>query len=157
MRNQSKVAEGWWDYTTLDQEILDDAAGLQAQDLLALSRAGRRELKCERVSLSECVKRAMAALASFLFAQFGLITAIYANGNQMIVQDGPDNGIWFEGPQGRIFVNRRRIAGKPVEVTIRCTDACGLWCEKTITIDFEQDLPHRIVFRLAWKPGASSR
>ena len=28
MRNQSKVAPGWWDYTTLDREILDDAARL---------------------------------------------------------------------------------------------------------------------------------
>jgi glucosamine-6-phosphate deaminase len=40
MRNQSKVADGWWDYTTLDPEILNDAAKLTAQDLVGLSRPG---------------------------------------------------------------------------------------------------------------------
>jgi glucosamine-6-phosphate deaminase len=40
MRPISKVAPGWWDYTTLDLEILDDAARLTADDLLALSRPG---------------------------------------------------------------------------------------------------------------------
>ncbi len=36
MRNTSKVAEGWWDYTTLDTAILDDAARLTPRDLLQL-------------------------------------------------------------------------------------------------------------------------
>jgi glucosamine-6-phosphate deaminase len=36
----SKVAPEWWDYTTLDREILDDAARLSANDLLGLSRDG---------------------------------------------------------------------------------------------------------------------
>jgi glucosamine-6-phosphate deaminase len=40
MRPLSKVAPDWWDYTTLDREILDDAAGLSADDLLQLSRPG---------------------------------------------------------------------------------------------------------------------
>ncbi len=40
MRSMSKVATGWWDYTTLDREILDDAARLTADDLLKLSRPG---------------------------------------------------------------------------------------------------------------------
>lgn len=40
MRNKSKVAEGWWDYTTLDEHILEDAAKLSAQDLEQLSRQG---------------------------------------------------------------------------------------------------------------------
>jgi glucosamine-6-phosphate deaminase len=40
MRNSSKVAEGWWDYTTLDEEILNDAAKLTEKDLLQLSRPG---------------------------------------------------------------------------------------------------------------------
>ena len=40
MRPQSKVAAGWWDYTTLDRAILDDAARLEPDDLLALSRPG---------------------------------------------------------------------------------------------------------------------
>jgi glucosamine-6-phosphate deaminase len=40
MRPLSKVAPDWWDYTTLDREILDDAARLVAEDLLQLSRPG---------------------------------------------------------------------------------------------------------------------
>ena len=40
MRPISKIAPGWWDYTTLDREILDDAAKLSADDLLGLSREG---------------------------------------------------------------------------------------------------------------------
>ncbi len=40
MRPISKIAPDWWDYTTLDREILDDAARLVPDDLLALSRPG---------------------------------------------------------------------------------------------------------------------
>lgn len=36
----SKLVPGWWDYTTIDQAILDDAAKLSADDLLGLSREG---------------------------------------------------------------------------------------------------------------------
>ena len=39
---QSKVAPGWWDYTTLDADLLNAAARLTADDLLALSRPGFR-------------------------------------------------------------------------------------------------------------------
>jgi glucosamine-6-phosphate deaminase len=40
MRPLSLVASDWWDYTTLDREILDDAARLSADDLLGLARPG---------------------------------------------------------------------------------------------------------------------
>ena len=40
MRNISKVAKEWWDYTTLDEELLRDAARLSAEDLLSLARPG---------------------------------------------------------------------------------------------------------------------
>ena len=40
MRPLSKVAPDWWDYTTLDRALLDDAARLTADDLLALARPG---------------------------------------------------------------------------------------------------------------------
>jgi glucosamine-6-phosphate deaminase len=40
MRPLSKVAPEWWDYTTLDREILDDAAKLSASDLAGLQREG---------------------------------------------------------------------------------------------------------------------
>jgi glucosamine-6-phosphate deaminase len=36
----SRIAPGWWDYTTLDRELLDAAAALTADDLLQLSRPG---------------------------------------------------------------------------------------------------------------------
>ena len=36
----SKVAPEWWDYTTLDAELLADAARLTPDDLLQLSRDG---------------------------------------------------------------------------------------------------------------------
>jgi len=42
MRPISRVAPEWWDYTTLDKELLDDAAGLSADDVLGLSREGFR-------------------------------------------------------------------------------------------------------------------
>ena len=40
MRKMSKVAPGWWDYTTLDDEILNDAAKLTPKTLQGLERPG---------------------------------------------------------------------------------------------------------------------
>ena len=39
-RALSKVAPGWWDYTTLESEIIDDAAALTVEDMARLSRPG---------------------------------------------------------------------------------------------------------------------
>ena len=39
-RALSTVAPQWWDYTTLDREILDDAARLTLEDLPGLQREG---------------------------------------------------------------------------------------------------------------------
>ncbi len=39
-RKQSLLAPDWWDYTTLDDEILNDAARLTPEDMVALSRDG---------------------------------------------------------------------------------------------------------------------
>jgi len=41
-RKTSILAPQWWDYTTLDDEILNDAARLSAQDMAAMSRDGFR-------------------------------------------------------------------------------------------------------------------
>ncbi|MBN2132155.1 MAG: hypothetical protein JW741_21830 [Sedimentisphaerales bacterium] len=41
-RKKSILAPEWWDYTTLDDEILNDAAALTADDMAALSREGFR-------------------------------------------------------------------------------------------------------------------
>ncbi len=38
-RRKSMLAENWWDYTTLDEKILEDAAKLSQKDLLQLSRS----------------------------------------------------------------------------------------------------------------------
>lgn len=40
MRNISKIASDWWDYTTLDEEILNDAARLTEKDIIQLQRPG---------------------------------------------------------------------------------------------------------------------
>ena len=39
-RKKSMLAEGWWDFTTLDEKILYDAAQLTEKDLFELSRPG---------------------------------------------------------------------------------------------------------------------
>ncbi len=57
------------------------------------------------------------------------ITSTYENGNKMIVQEGPDNGIWFEGENGRIFVNRGRLTGKPIE---DLTAADNEWLDREV-------------------------
>ncbi len=36
----SKIAPGWWDYTTLDRELLDEAARLTEKDIAGLARDG---------------------------------------------------------------------------------------------------------------------
>lgn len=40
MRRISKIAKEWWDYTTLDEAILQDAAKLTADEVVQLSRPG---------------------------------------------------------------------------------------------------------------------
>lgn len=40
MRKISKLAPEWWDYTTLDKELLDEAASLNEKDLQNLERDG---------------------------------------------------------------------------------------------------------------------
>jgi predicted dehydrogenase len=39
----------------------------------------------------------------------------YASGVEMIITSRGDNGVLFEGTKGRIFVNRGKITGKPIE------------------------------------------
>jgi len=41
-RRQSSIAPGWWDYTTLPDELFEEVARLTAEDLLKLSRDGFR-------------------------------------------------------------------------------------------------------------------
>ncbi len=39
-RPLSSIAPDWWDYTTLDAAIIDEAARLSPRDLVRLSRPG---------------------------------------------------------------------------------------------------------------------
>jgi predicted dehydrogenase len=55
----------------------------------------------------------------------------FANGNQIVVQHGPDNGIWFEGEKGRIFVNRGRLTGKPIE-EINASESDKAWLDEEV-------------------------
>lgn len=48
-RRESRVAPGWWDYTTLDDELLADAAALSADQLLGLSRPGFQIITYEKL------------------------------------------------------------------------------------------------------------
>jgi predicted dehydrogenase len=43
------------------------------------------------------------------------INATYTDGVQLTIRHDLDNGILFEGTEGRIFVNRGRLTGKPAE------------------------------------------
>ncbi|MFO0914035.1 MAG: Gfo/Idh/MocA family oxidoreductase [Pirellulales bacterium] len=44
-----------------------------------------------------------------------LIRAKYADGLELEIRHDGDNGILFEGTEGRLFVNRGRVSGKPVD------------------------------------------
>ena len=43
------------------------------------------------------------------------VTCTFPGGVEMVVTSRGDNGILFEGTKGRIFVNREKITGKPIE------------------------------------------
>ncbi|MEL6104518.1 MAG: Gfo/Idh/MocA family oxidoreductase [Planctomycetota bacterium] len=42
-------------------------------------------------------------------------TVSYPGGTEMIIRNDTDNGVLITGDKGRIFVNRRKLVGKPVE------------------------------------------
>jgi predicted dehydrogenase len=44
-----------------------------------------------------------------------LVTCVFPGGVEMVIRHDTENGIMFEGTEGRFFVNRGKITGKPVE------------------------------------------
>ncbi len=59
------------------------------------------------------------------------IALTFANGNKIVVQDGPDNGVWFEGEKGKIFVNRGRLTGKIIE-EINASETDKAWLDEEV-------------------------
>jgi len=43
------------------------------------------------------------------------VPCTFASGVEMVIDSTSDNGILFEGTKGRMYVNRDKIAGKPIE------------------------------------------
>ena len=43
------------------------------------------------------------------------VTHTFACGSTMVATHGPGNGILIEGEKGRIYINRERLSGKPIE------------------------------------------
>lgn len=44
-----------------------------------------------------------------------LVTCMFPNGVEMVIRHDTDNGILFEGTEGKFFVNRGKLEGKPVD------------------------------------------
>jgi glucosamine-6-phosphate deaminase len=65
MRPESKVAQDWWDYTTLDENLLADAAGLSAEAVLKLGRPGFT-IKVYETWEEFCVAEALEYLRSWM-------------------------------------------------------------------------------------------
>ncbi len=52
----SKLVPGWWDFTTIDQAILDDAAKLTAEDMFGLSREGFKVVYYDSIEEFYCAE-----------------------------------------------------------------------------------------------------
>ncbi len=74
-RRLSAIAPNWWDYTTLDRDVIDDAARLTAADLAALSREGFRVLfydTLEELYLAEALEYVTAWRQATVDAPVGI-------------------------------------------------------------------------------------
>ncbi len=71
-RKNSMLAPQWWDYTTLDDEILNDAAKLTVEDMAGLGREGFKvvfydsPISISRELIRQSTSRAGKVLAAWL-------------------------------------------------------------------------------------------
>ena len=93
MRPISRVAPDWWDYTTLDPAILDDAARLSAEDLLGLARDGFD------VRFYDTLEEFYLAEALEYITAWRQATA--DNAGRHLRPDRPDRAIAARGPAGQ--------------------------------------------------------
>ena len=59
-RKLSAIAPDWWDYTTLDSSLIDEAARLTARDAASV-RERREEQRVDRRHLAEAVEHFLGA------------------------------------------------------------------------------------------------
>ena len=81
---------------------------IEGTGMLPLGREETLALIAGRKSPTDLQNRFNAATSFQVQLTFG-------NGNTIIVRDGPDNGLLFEGEKGRFFVNRGKLVGASVE------------------------------------------
>jgi glucosamine-6-phosphate deaminase len=116
-RKLSAIAPEWWDYTTLDSDVIEEAARLTPQDLLRLSRPGFLVVlydSIEEFYLAEALEYVEAWRQSTADAPVGIcgpigpteqlpLVARIVNALQLDVRSGHFWGMdeWFDASTGR--------------------------------------------------------
>ncbi len=117
MRKLSCVAPEWWDYTTLDADIVNDAARLTPQDLQQLSRPGFRVVMYDTIEefyLAEALEYIEAWKQSTPDNPAGDLRSHWSHraiavGGASGQRHGPE-----PRPAGRAFLGHGRVgAGRP--------------------------------------------
>ena len=96
-RKLSSIAPDWWDYTTLDDDIVRDAASLTPQKMLKLSRPGFRVVfydTLEEFYLAEALEYAQAWQSSTPDNPVGISDSGNFGGSYDQDLIGPGNGIF---------------------------------------------------------------
>ena len=118
-RPLSKVAPQWWDYTTLEPEILDDAARLTAQKMEKLSRPGFR------VVMYDTLEEFYLAEALEYMTAWRQSTDGQSGGH--LRPDRPHGAVAAGGPAGQRTGSRhpqRRISGAWMNGSMRRACRC---------------------------------
>ena len=81
-RRISSIAPDWWDYTTLDSEIIKDAAALTPEKMLKLSRPGFKVVFYDTLTLDHSGQENTAV--RFHVADNGKVTDISHRAKSLI-------------------------------------------------------------------------